>query len=150
MKSLNDKDVSNDWNDKVSLNLKMGYDEKYQLEKGEKVLQYSPEYISLITIDVKYEIIDDVDCNNYMIHDFDYLPVKFCNDKNLDCKIQNDWKNKIVRYQFSFDGSDDSYNRIYSFIGGNHHYNIKDILLVGIDTNIRNIFNQQDKSDFNE
>jgi len=34
MKSLNDKDISNDWNNKVSLNLKIGYDEKYQLEKG--------------------------------------------------------------------------------------------------------------------
>lgn len=99
---------------------------------------------------MKYEIIDGVNCNNYMIHDFDYFPVKFCNDKNLDCKIQNDWKNKIVRYQFSFNGSYDSYNRIYSFIGGNHHYKIKDIILVDVDTNIRSIFNQQDKSDFTE
>lgn len=96
VKNLNGKNDSNDWNDKVSLDLKIGYDERYRLESDEKILQYSPEYISLITIDVKYEIIDDVNCNNYMIHDFDYFPVKFCGDKNLDYKIQNDWKDRIV------------------------------------------------------
>lgn len=34
VKNLNSNDDNDDWNDKVSLNLKIGYDEKYQLEKG--------------------------------------------------------------------------------------------------------------------